>query len=111
MSAEAAIRPWRMLYLIGARGSGKTTVGRIVAAKLGLPFIDADFVLEQKTGRLIREIFATEGEAWFREREEEVLAELAAMRRHPKLAKEIAVGEIFRLMGANDWNALRTKFR
>jgi shikimate kinase len=77
MSAEATIRPWRTLFLIGARGSGKTTVGRLVAAKLGLPFIDADAVLEQKTGRPIREIFAAEGEAWFREREEEVLAEIA----------------------------------
>jgi 2-methylisocitrate lyase-like PEP mutase family enzyme len=53
-------------------------------------------------GMLIQSFIATS---------EAVLAELAAIRRHPKLAKEIAVGEIFRLMGANDWDALRTKFR
>jgi len=53
-------------------------------------------------GMLIQCVMAT-GEA--------VLAELAGKRRHPKPAKEIAVGEIFRLMGADDWDALRSKFR
>ena len=53
-------------------------------------------------GMLIQTVMAV-GEA--------MLAELAATRRHPKPAKEIAVGEIFRLMGADDWDALRTRFR
>jgi shikimate kinase len=76
-AAEPTRSPIR-LYLIGARGSGKTTIGRLVAAKLGLPFFDADDVLEAKERRAIREMFAVEGESWFRDQEELVLAQLAA---------------------------------
>ena len=56
-----------LLFLIGYRGSGKTTVGRLVADRLGWAFVDADSVLEERHGRTIREIFAAEGEASFRE--------------------------------------------
>jgi shikimate kinase len=65
-----------LLFLIGYRGSGKTTVGRLVADRLGWAFLDADAVLEERYGRTIREIFAAEGEAGFRDKEAAVLADL-----------------------------------
>jgi shikimate kinase len=66
------------LILIGYRGCGKTTVGPLVATRAGLPFVDADDVLEAKAGRSIAAIFATDGEAAFRDLEETNLAELCA---------------------------------
>jgi shikimate kinase len=65
-----------LLFLIGYRGSGKTTVGRLVADRLGWSFVDADAVLEERFGRTIREIFAADGEAAFRDKESAVLADL-----------------------------------
>jgi shikimate kinase len=66
----------RLLFLIGYRGSGKTTVGKIVADRLGWSFVDADAVLEEHHGRTVRDIFAAEGEPGFRDKEAEVLADL-----------------------------------
>jgi shikimate kinase len=71
-----------VIFLIGYRGSGKTTVARLLAEALGWPWLDADEVLEQRHGKTIREIFATEGEAAFRDKEEAVLAELCMLERH-----------------------------
>lgn len=68
----------RHLYLIGYRGSGKSSVGAIVAARLGRPFVDADTLLEADAGKNIRDIFAAEGEAGFRDRETTTLRKLAA---------------------------------
>ncbi|HEX8202079.1 MAG TPA: shikimate kinase [Isosphaeraceae bacterium] len=68
----------RNLALIGARGTGKTSVGRIVADRLGLPFVDADAELERTVGRSIAAIFAEGGEAAFRDLEEETLGALTA---------------------------------
>jgi shikimate kinase len=68
----------RSIFLIGSRGAGKTTIGRLVASKLGLPFWDADILLEEREAQSIREIFASEGEPGFRKREEAILAELCA---------------------------------
>lgn len=59
-------------------GCGKTTVGQLLAQKLGRPFVDADAVLEQEAGMSIPEIFRTEGEAGFRARETAVLRKLGA---------------------------------
>jgi shikimate kinase len=70
----------RGLALVGARGSGKTTVGRILAERLLRPFVDADVELERKLGRSIASIFAESGEPAFRDREETMLAELVADR-------------------------------
>lgn len=58
-----------IIALIGAPGAGKTTVGRQLAARLELPFVDVDARIEAEQGRLIREIFADQGEAHFRELE------------------------------------------
>ena len=69
------------LFLIGPRGSGKTTVARLLAGRLGWDWLDADDVLERRYGKSIRAIFAEEGEAGFRERESAVLADLCGRRR------------------------------
>jgi shikimate kinase len=66
----------RGLALVGARGTGKTTVGRLVAARLGRPFADADQELERRAGRTIAAIFAAQGEPAFRVLEETILGEL-----------------------------------
>ncbi len=61
------------LVVIGMPASGKSTVGQEVAAALGVPFVDADQVIEERTGKLIREIFTDDGEEAFRAIEEEVV--------------------------------------
>jgi shikimate kinase/3-dehydroquinate synthase len=62
--------------LVGFMGAGKTTVGHIVAERLGQPFVDSDVLIEQRLGRSIRDIFVTEGETYFRELEHATVAEL-----------------------------------
>ena len=57
-------------------GAGKTTVGRLLAASLRVPFLDSDHVIEARAGRGIREIFTAEGEPGFRALEHEVIAGL-----------------------------------
>ncbi len=69
------------LYLIGMMGSGKTTVGRELAAKMGYGFCDTDAVIEQVAHQSINEIFQSDGEEGFRELESKVLGELAAFTR------------------------------
>lgn len=66
------------LFLTGYRGCGKTSVGPILAARLGRPFVDADVALETDAKMTIHEIFAAEGEAGFRDRETTTLRKLAA---------------------------------
>ncbi len=67
------------IYLMGYRGSGKSTVGRLLAQRLGWPVIDTDDVIEAAAGKTIREIFAADGEAGFRDREERAIADVAAL--------------------------------
>jgi len=57
------------IFLIGFMGSGKSTVGKLLAERLNLPFIDSDKEIEHIEGRSITEIFSTDGEAAFREME------------------------------------------
>ena len=66
------------LVLIGMPGSGKTTLGRLLAARTGRPFVDTDEVIAARAGRSIPEIFQAEGEAGFRDRESAVLRDLGA---------------------------------
>jgi shikimate kinase len=67
----------RRIVLTGFMGSGKTTVGPLVARKLGWSFIDVDDVIEEEAGVAIAEIFARDGEAAFRDREHATIARLA----------------------------------
>ena len=62
-----------MIALVGLPGSGKTTVGRQLARRLQLPFVDSDHEIEVRIGCSIREFFEREGEARFRDIEAEVL--------------------------------------
>jgi shikimate kinase len=69
------------LYLIGIMGSGKTTVGKALAEKLGYRFFDTDAVIEELAQQPIAQIFTASGEAAFRQLETQVLAELSAYRK------------------------------
>ena len=69
------------LALIGLPGSGKSSVGRQLARRLQLPFVDSDHVIEQRLGCSIREYFDREGEAPFRDLEQQVIDDLT--RTHP----------------------------
>jgi shikimate kinase len=66
----------RSIVLIGLMGAGKTAVGRRLANRLELPFIDADTEIEMAAGATISEIFAEHGEAYFRQGERKVIARL-----------------------------------
>jgi len=68
------------LVLVGPMGAGKSTIGRRLAGRLGLRFVDADRELEAITGASVPVIFDCEGEAGFRARETQLLAELCAGR-------------------------------
>lgn len=67
----------RPIALIGLPGSGKSSLGRRLAQRLDLPFLDADTLIEQRIGCSIREFFDREGEARFRDIEAEAIADLA----------------------------------
>ncbi len=66
----------RPIVLVGLMGAGKTSVGRRLAEKLNLSFVDADHEIELAAGKPITEIFADHGEAYFREGERRVIARL-----------------------------------
>ena len=67
MTADGAI------WLVGLMGAGKSTVGRLLAERLGRAFVDLDDEIAREAGRSIPEIFEAEGEAGFRRREREAL--------------------------------------
>ena len=64
------------LYLIGLMGAGKTTIGRLLAKHFARPFFDSDLEIESSTGVKVPVIFEIEGEAGFRQRESQVIADL-----------------------------------
>ena len=66
------------VFLVGPMGAGKTTVGKRLAAELGLDFVDSDHEIELRTGAKIPWIFDIEGESGFRKREKEVVRSLTA---------------------------------
>src|SRR3546814_8339756 len=66
----------KTLVLVGMMGAGKTAIGRRLATRLALPFVDADAEIEQAAGSSIPEIFERHGEAAFREGERRIIARL-----------------------------------
>ena len=70
-----------MIFLVGYRGTGKTTVARLLAERIGWSWLDADAALEAKSGRPIADIFARDGEKVFRDLEADVLAETCKLSR------------------------------
>ncbi len=73
----------RAIVLVGLMGAGKTSVGKRLAARLQLPFIDADAEIEKAANATIPEIFARHGEAYFRDGERRVIRRL--LDRRPKV--------------------------
>lgn len=71
----------RSIVLVGMMGAGKTSVGKRLAARLALPFVDADHAIEEAANQTIPEIFAAHGEAYFRDGERRVIARLLRDRR------------------------------
>lgn len=66
------------IVLVGVPGAGKTTVGRLLAEKLGRDFFDSDLEIEARLGKSVSDIFTQDGESIFRETEAQVIAELLA---------------------------------
>ena len=75
---EPAPRPTRPILLVGMPGTGKSTIGSLLAAHLGLPFHDSDAMIEAGLGQSVAEIFTRHGEACFRHEEKALLADLMA---------------------------------
>ncbi len=69
----------RNIFLVGMMGAGKSTVGKVLASRLGKTFIDADHEIEARTGVKIPVIFDLEGETGFRKREAEVIDDLTQL--------------------------------
>lgn len=67
------------IILVGLMGAGKSTIGRSLAKQLKMNFYDSDHIIEERTGVDISTIFEIEGERGFRDREEEIIAELCQM--------------------------------
>ncbi|MFF4263146.1 shikimate kinase [Streptomyces virginiae] len=66
-----------LVVLVGPMGSGKSTVGALLAERLGVPFLDTDHEVERRTGRTVTDIVTTDGEPSFRELEHEAVARAA----------------------------------
>jgi shikimate kinase len=76
LNAVRAALGSRSVVLVGLMGCGKSAIGRRLAAKLALPFVDADEEIEKAAGKSIEDIFADHGEPYFREGERKVLSRL-----------------------------------
>lgn len=100
--ATASIRQGlgrRSVVLVGMMGAGKSSVGRRLAGRLGLPFFDADTEIERAAGMTIPEIFAARGEADFRDGERRVIARL------------LGEGPIVLATGGGAWMSAETRAR
>ena len=76
----SVIAPGRNIVLIGLMGAGKTTVGKLLAARLGRPFVDTDAVVENDARSSVAELFSTHGERHFRALESAAVRQVAALR-------------------------------
>jgi shikimate kinase len=76
MNASQGAAAQRTVVLVGLMGAGKTSIGRRLATRLGLPFVDADAEIEAAAGESIADIFARHGEQAFRDGERRVIARL-----------------------------------
>src|SRR5215471_7263116 len=82
----------RRVFLVGFMGAGKTTAGRILAARAGWDFVDLDHVIESRHGESVATIFAEHGEGEFRRRERAALLELLANNASNKKGAVVALG-------------------
>lgn len=82
------------IALVGYRASGKTTIGRLLANRLGRPFVDSDAEVERRSGRTIASIFSQDGEAAFRVLEAEAIRDIVA--RYPGAVLSTGGGAILR---------------
>jgi shikimate kinase len=89
------------LYLIGMMGSGKSTLGKLLAQELGYRFVDTDAIIEQAAKQPISDIFAHSGETTFRQLETEVLSQVAA---YSQMAIATGGGIV---LARNNWSYLR----
>jgi shikimate kinase / 3-dehydroquinate synthase len=107
-----------MIVLIGFMGAGKTTVGHLLSERLGLPFVDSDLVIEQRSGRSVRQIFAEDGEPAFRALEHRVIAGLldgpelvlalgGGAAEHPRTRDRLATAQVVYLQVGYDQAMLR----
>ena len=76
MEAPEQVRLKKTVVLVGMMGAGKTAVGKALALRLGVPFLDSDAEIERAANMTIAEIFARDGEAFFRDRETQVIDRL-----------------------------------
>ena len=96
MSQTTLTKSGRHLVLIGYRGSGKTSIGKLVARLLGMEYIDTDIQIQARAGCSIREIFADQGEEAFRDMETRALADLLASKELSPTLIETGGGIIMR---------------
>ncbi|MER5171528.1 shikimate kinase [Thioclava sp. CPCC 100088] len=76
MGGRARERLQKSIVLVGMMGCGKTTIGQSLAQALGVPFLDSDEAIEEAAQMSVTEIFARDGEAFFRARESEIIERL-----------------------------------
>ncbi len=84
------------LYLIGYRGSGKSTVAKLLATGLKRPLWDTDRMIEQSSGQPIRDIFAQSGESAFRELETQAIAQLGNLKEAAPAVVSLGGGAVLR---------------
>ena len=99
---QAKERPGVRVALVGLRGAGKSTVGKLLAKRLGVPFVELDRKVEERAGLSLAQLFEIHGEAAYRRYEQEVLRDVLAT--HPKFVLETGGGLP---MHSEAWELLR----
>ena len=86
LSAREQKRAPRSVALVGVRGAGKSTIGRMLAKRLGIPFVEFDAMLEKEAGLSLVELFTIHGESYYRQLEHNVMQKFLATSRRVVLA-------------------------